>query len=57
MFEDEAEVVGVVRIDEISVYTDCKEGRFDWINYLQDPTEELEIISNIWDNPELLKEE
>ena len=54
-FEDETEVVGVVRIDEMSVYTDCKEGRFDWLNYLEEPTEELEVIGNIYDNPELLE--
>lgn len=56
-FEDEAEVVGVVRIDEMSVYTDCKERRFDWVNYLEEPTEELEVIGNIYANPELLEGE
>lgn len=54
-FEDEVEVVGVVKIDEMSVYTDCKEGRFDWLDYLEEPTEELEVIGNIHDNPELME--
>lgn len=54
-FEDEMEVVGVVRIDEMSVYTDCKKRRFDWVNYLEEPTEELEVIGNIYENGDLLK--
>ncbi len=54
-FEDEAEVVGVVRIDEMSVYTDCKKERFAWACYLQDPAEELEVIGNCLENPDLLE--
>lgn len=54
-YEDEEEIIGIVKIDELSTYTDCPDNRYDWINYLQEPSEELEVIGNIYENPELLE--
>lgn len=54
-FENESEIVGVVGIDKLGVYTEDKDGKHYWHDYLQEPSEELEVIGNAYDNPEMLK--
>lgn len=56
VFEDENEIIGVVEIDALSTYTEYKGNRYDWINYLEEPNEELEVIGNIHDDRKLLNE-
>lgn len=54
-FEDENEIVAEIRIDSLGVFF-ISDKESDYLcNYLQEPSEELEIIGNIHDNPELLK--
>lgn len=56
-FEDEMEVCGVIRISEYGVYLETKNKEIYYlVIYVQEPSEELEVIGNIHDNPELLKE-
>src|SRR5690554_5728043 len=56
-YEDEKEIIGVVGIDEMGTYTVCDDDKYYWLNYMEYPQEELEIIGNIYDNPELLKKQ
>jgi uncharacterized phage protein (TIGR01671 family) len=49
VFEDETEVVGTVRISPLGTYTETENGAYDWGDYLQEPSEELEIIGTIHD--------
>lgn len=55
-FEDEDEIVAEIRTDSLGVLfiSDGESGHL--CNYLQEPSEELEVIGNIHDNPELLEE-
>ncbi len=57
VYEDEKEIIGIIKINEYGVYleTKCNEIYYLCI-YVQEPTEELEIIGNIWDAGGLLKE-
>lgn len=55
VFEDEAEVTGTVRIDPFGTYTETEKATYDWGDYLQEPSEELEIIGNIYEDGHLLK--
>lgn len=56
VYEDEDEFVGVVKhdlLDGFHIYDIENDSRayFQWV---QDPSEELEVIGNIFNNPELL---
>ena len=56
-FEDEAEITGILYINEYGTYIENDDGEYHFIcNYIQEPSEELEVIGNIYENPELLKE-
>lgn len=57
-FEDEGEMVGVVKcelLDGFYVET-LDEHSIGYLQWVQEPSEELEILGNIYDNPELVKE-
>ena len=51
--ESECELTGIVGLDELGWYTLVGTDRLYWVNYLQEPSEELEVIGNILDNKEL----
>lgn len=56
-FEDEKEIVAEIRIDSFGVLF-INDGESGYLcDYLQEPSEELEVIGNVFDNPELLKAE
>ena len=57
-FEDEANIVGVVKcelLDGFYVET-LDDHSIGYLQWVQEPSEELEILGNIYDNPELVKE-
>ena len=55
-YEDEAEIKGVIYINEYGTYVETSDKQqYFWNLYLQEPTEELEVIGNIYENPELLE--
>lgn len=57
-FEDETEIKGTMCINKFGIFVETKKGDDYYLcDYIQEPTEELEVIGNIYDNPELLKEE
>ena len=47
--EAECELIGIVGLDELGWYTLVATDKLYWVNYLQEPSEELEIIGNIHD--------
>lgn len=50
-FEDETEITGVVKINGYGTYVETKSGEdYFIIEYLESPTDQLEIIGNIHDN-------
>lgn len=53
--EAEKEIIGVVGIDVLGTYTECEGYKYYWLNYLELPEEELEVIGNIYENSELLE--
>lgn len=58
-FEDEAEIIGVVKcelLDGFYVETVDDHSRC-YLQWVEEPTEELEVLGNIYDNPELLEKE
>lgn len=58
-FEDEREVIGVVKyelIDGFHVETVDDHSRC-YLQWVEEPTEELEVLGNIYDNPQLLEVE
>ena len=57
VFEDESNIIGMVGINSIGTYTETEDDEHYWLNYLQEPEEELEVLGNIHDNPNLYKEE
>ena len=57
VFEDESNVIGVVGINEIGTYTETEDEKHFWLIYLQEPEEELKVLGNIHENPELLEVE
>ena len=57
-FEDEVNIVGVVKcelLDGFYVET-LDDHSIGYLQWVQEPSEELEILGNIYDNPELVKE-
>ena len=57
-FEDEVNIVGVVKcelLDGFYVET-LDDNSIGYLQWVQEPSEELEILGNIYDNPELVKE-
>lgn len=58
-FEDEAEIIGVVKyelldgfhVETVDDHSGC------YLQWIEEPTEELEVLGNIYDNPELLEVE
>lgn len=58
-FEDEAEIIGVVKcellggfyVETVDDHSSC------YLQWVEEPTEELEVLGNIYDNPELLEEQ
>ena len=57
-FEDEAEITGTVCISEYYTFVKSKKGGvYALCDYIQEPSEELEVIGNIYENQDLLKEE
>lgn len=58
-FEDEAEIIGVVKcelLDGFYVET-VDDHSICYLQWVEEPTEELEVLGNIYDNPELLEVE
>lgn len=56
-FEDENEITGILYINEYGVFIEDEDGEDYFISYyIQEPSEELEVLGNIYENPELLKE-
>ena len=56
-FENEAEITGILYINEYGIFIENEDGEDYFIcNYIQEPSEELEVLGNIYENPELLKE-
>ena len=53
-FEDEEVIIGTVGIDELGTCTENEDGKYYWLKYIQEPSEEIEIIGNIHDNGDLL---
>lgn len=50
-FEDETEITGVVKINEYGTYVETKSGEdYFIIEYLESPTDQLEVIGNIHEN-------
>lgn len=56
-FEDEAEIIGVVKCDLIDgFYVETVDDHSRcYLQWVEEPTEELEVLGNIYDNPELLE--
>ena len=55
-FEDEANIIGKLSITSVGVYFESANMTGYLCDYLEYPEEELEVIGNIFDNPELLEE-
>ena len=56
VFEDEIEIIGTVCINEYHTFVKSKNGDvYSLFEYIQEPLEELEVIGNIYDNPELME--
>ena len=56
MFEDENYIKGYLKCDELGlVLIDKNQVKYRVSDYVQEPCEELEVIGNIYDNPELLE--
>lgn len=57
-FEDEAEIIGIVECDLIGgFYVETVDDHSRcYLQWVQEPTEELEVLGNIYDNLELVKE-
>lgn len=53
--EVDREIIGVVGIDEYGSYTKTEDGIYYWLEYLE-LSDQLEVIGNIHEDPELLKE-
>ena len=54
-YEDETEIIGVIKINEYGTYVENKDMQIYYlVNYIQEPEEELEVIGNIIDNKNLL---
>jgi uncharacterized phage protein (TIGR01671 family) len=51
--ESECELTGIVGLDELGWYTLVGTDRLYWVNYLQEPSEELEVIGNMFDTKEV----
>ena len=58
-FEDEAEIIGVVKYDLIDgFYVETVDDHSRcYLQWIEEPTEELEVLGNIYDNPEWLEGE
>ena len=58
-FEDEAEIIGVVKCDLIDgFYVETVDDHSRcYLQWVEEPTEELEVLGNIYDNPEWLEGE
>ena len=56
-FNDEANVIGKLSITYMGVYFESANAEGYLCDYLEEPEEELEVIGNIFDNPELLEED
>ena len=54
-FNDEANVIGKLSITYMGVYFESANAEGYLCDYLEEPEEELEVIGNIFDNPELLE--
>ena len=55
-FEDEANIIGKLSITSVGVYFESANMTGYLCDYLEYPEEELEVIGNIFDNPELLED-
>ena len=55
-FEDESEIICKFSITPLGVYFESANMTGYLCDYLEDPEEELEVIGNAHDNPELLEE-
>lgn len=56
VFEDEDFIMGYLRYDELGlILIDKENNKYRVSEYVQEPCEELEVIGNIYDNPELLE--
>jgi uncharacterized phage protein (TIGR01671 family) len=54
--EVDAEIIGVVGRDFAGTYTVLADGvHYYWLDILEESEEQLEVIGNPWDNPELLE--
>lgn len=54
--EVDAEIIGVVGRDFAGTYTVLADGvHYYWYDILEESEEQLEVIGNRWDNPELLE--
>ena len=54
--EGEDEIVGTVKIDGYGVLTETESAPYYWIDYLEESTAQLEVLGNIFQDPEILEE-
>ena len=56
-FEDEANLIGIVKCELLDGFyvKDIDDNGRSYLQWVQETTEELEVIGNIYDNPELLE--
>ena len=56
IYEDENEIIGIVQIDDFGIYLETKDGSICyWSYYLQELEAEIEVVGNIYQQPELIK--
>lgn len=56
VYEDEKTIIARIEIREYGIFFKGRKEEDYLSQYIQEPEEELEVIGNIFDNPELLRE-
>lgn len=55
MYERDENIIGKVAIDELGTYTETSNDIYYWAFYVEEPWEQIEVIGNIYEHPELLE--